>query len=322
MHLLHPAWLLLLVGVALLVGLYIWFQLRKPRHAVRFTNLDLLDQVAPDRPGKRRHVVAAVFAAGLVLLIVSLAQPVRTVEVPNEMATVVLAFDTSLSMMAEDVEPNRLEAAQAAAAGFVAEVPAELDLGLVTFDAAAVTEVEPTADHQQVVDEINDVELEGGTAIGDAVVTSVDAVEDAIADAEVDPDSDQPPGAVVLISDGAPDDDTVPIEDAIAAAQEAGIPVSTIAFGTDDATITNPLSGEEIEVDVDEETLQQIADETGGTAFDADSAQELDAVYADIGSTIGYEEEERDISRWFLGAGLITFLVCAGLSLAWSSRIL
>jgi len=115
---------------------------------------------------------------------------------------------------------------------------------------------------------------------------------------------------------------TVPIEDAVAAAQEAGIPVSTIAFGTDDATIEDPVTGEEIPVGVDEQALREIAEQTGGTAFDADSAEELDTVYTNIGSSIGYEEEDQDISRWFLGMGLITLLVCAGLSLAWSSRIL
>jgi Ca-activated chloride channel family protein len=339
MHFLSPGWLLLLFVVLLLAVAYVWVQLRKPRHAVRFTNLDLLDNVAPSRPGARRHLVAALLGVSLVLLVVAMAQPYRTVQIPNEMSTVVLAFDTSLSMEATDVDPSRLEAAQDSAIEFVAGVPEELELGLVTFDAGASTAVPPGEDHQAVVDELEDVRLGPGTAIGDAIVTSVEAIEDAIADAEAsqgdgsdqdtgddeasEEDGDQaPPGAIVLLSDGTPDGDTVPLEEAIETAQEAGIPVSTIAFGTEDGTITDPLTGDELEVAVDEETLQDIADQTGGTAFDADSAEELDAVYADIGATVDYEEEDRDISRWFLGAGLITLVVCAGLSLVWSSRIL
>ncbi|OWY59068.1 VWA domain-containing protein, partial [cyanobacterium TDX16] len=109
-------------------------------------------------------------------------------------------------------------------------------------------------------------------------------------------------------------------QDGIDLALEAGVPVSTIAYGTDDATIE--LDGIETPVGVDAQALADVAEQTGGATFDADSAEELDAVYADIGSTIGYEEEDRDVSRWFLGAGLITLLVCAGLSLVWSSRIL
>ena len=326
MHLQSPAWLLLLLGVLALAAVYVWFQLRRPSQAIRFSNLDLLASIAPNRPGWRKHVVAGVFGCALVLLIVALAQPVRTVQVPDDMASVVLAFDTSLSMQATDVEPSRLVAAQGAATEFVVDVPEQIDLGLVTFDGSARLAVEPGADHQAVADELAEVQLGPGTAIGDAIVESVDAIEQAIADTELDPeertDADGPPGAIVLISDGEPDGDTVPIEDAVAAAQEAGIPVSTIAFGTDDATIEDPVTGEEIPVGVDEQALREIAEQTGGTAFDADSAEELDTVYTNIGSSIGYEEEDQDISRWFLGMGLITLLVCAGLSLAWSSRIL
>jgi Ca-activated chloride channel family protein len=327
MRFLSPAWLLLLFGVAALVGAYVWFQLRKPRHAVRFTNLDLLDSVAPERPGKRRHVVAGLFGISLVLLVVALAQPVRAVEVPNEMATVVLTIDTSLSMEATDVEPSRIEAATVAAIEFLGTVPEELQVGLVSFNGATSVDVAPTTDHEAVVAAIEGLALGEGTAIGDAIATSVDVVQDAVADQDADADQtttedgapEQPPGAVILLSDGENQVGQA-TEDGIEQAQEAGVPISTIAYGTDDASIE--IDGIETPVGVDAQALADVAEQTGGAAFDADSAEELDAVYADIGSTIGYEEEDRDVSRWFLGAGLITLLVCAGLSLAWSSRIL
>ena len=317
MHLLSPAWLLLLLGVAALAGVYVWFQLRRPGQAIRFTNLDLLDSVAPDRPGWRKHVVAGVFGVALVLLVVALAQPARTVRLPIEEATVMLAIDLSFSMEADDVEPSRLEAAQVAAADFAASVPEELNLGLVTFSGTTTVEVPPTVDHDAVVEAIGELELGPGTAIGDGIVASVDAIGDVTAEAG----GEVPPGTVVLLSDGS-NQAGRPLFDAIPMAREAGVPVNTIAFGTADATITDALTGEQIPVPVDEASLQSVADETGGRAFDAESAEELDTVYANIGSQIGYEHEDRDISRWFLGAGLITLLVCAGLSLVWSSRIL
>lgn len=326
MRLLSPAWLVLLLGVAALVGAYVWLQLRKPRHAVRFTNLDLLDSVAPDRPGHRRHVVAGLFVGALVLLVIALAQPVWTTEVPLESATVVLAFDTSLSMEATDVEPSRIEAAKTAAVQFVTSVPDELHVGLVSFNGSTTVEVVPTRDREALVAAIDDLDLGEGTAIGDAVITSVDQVVDSLdgqgqdEGATID-DAGPTAGAVVLLSDG---ESTVgrPVEDGIERAQVAGVPVSTIAYGTEDGVIEDPVLGGPIRVPVDEQALRELADDTGGTAFDADTASELDAVYADIGSSIGYEEEDRDISRWFLGAGLITLSVCAGLSLVWSSRIL
>lgn len=317
MHFLSPAWLVLLLGVAALAAVYVWFQLRRPSQAVRFSNLDLLASVAPSGPRWRKHVVAGVFGAAMVLLVVALAQPAREVQVPVEEATIVLAIDVSLSMEADDVEPTRIEAARVAAAQFVETVPEQLNVGLVSFSGTTAIEVAPTTDREAVVDAILDLELDEGTAIGDGIAASVRA----IGDVATDEDGATPPGAVVLISDG---DNQLgrPLSAAISEAQEAGVPVSTIAYGTATATIEDPLTGGLIPVPVNEQALRTVADETGGTSFDAESAEELDAVYANIGSQIGYDTEDRDISRWFLGAGLITCLVCAGLSLAWSSRIL
>ena len=136
---------------------------------MRFSNLELLDKVAPKRPGWRRHLTAACFLLALTLLVVSFAQPVMTVKVPQERTTVMLAFDTSLSMAAEDVEPNRFEAAQAAAKEFVDELPERLNVGLVGFAGTAQLLVPPTQEHDDVKVAIDNLELDKATAIGDAV---------------------------------------------------------------------------------------------------------------------------------------------------------
>jgi Ca-activated chloride channel homolog len=316
MHLLSAAWLWLLLGLLVLGAVYAWAQIRRSRYVVRFTNLDLLASVAPARPGWRRHVVAGVFAVAAVLLVIALARPARTVEVPREEATVILAIDTSLSMEADDVEPNRIEAAQAAAVDFARELPPTLRLGLVSFSGISTVEVAPTTDRELVVDAIQDLDLDEGTAIGDGILASLDAIEDVPSASE---DGTPPPGAIVLLSDG---ETTLGTENDIAAdeAAEQGVPVTTIAFGTPEGTVE--IEGEIVSVAVDEDDLQEISVTTGGTAFDAESEAELASVYTDIGSQIGYEEEDREISRWFLGAGLIALMACAAFSLAWSSRVL
>jgi Ca-activated chloride channel homolog len=317
---LEPARLWLLAVVVALVGLYVAVQLTRPRYTVRFSNLELLDKVAPKRPGWRRHLTAGVFLLAATLLVVSFAQPVITVKVPQERTTVMLAFDTSLSMAAEDVAPNRFEAAQAAAKEFVDELPDRLNVGLVGFAGTAQLLVPPTQDHQDVQLAIDNLELDKATAIGDAVRLSLDVIEDQAQGVE----QGTPDAAIVLISDG---ETTVglPTEEAIPLAAEAGVAVSTIAYGTADGEIMVDEDGDGIGqltgVPVNVEELQALAEGTGGTAYTAESATDLQSVYDQLGSAIGFEEETRDVAYRFVGAGLLALLVAAGLSLRWFSRL-
>lgn len=316
----EPSRLWLLVVVAALVGLYVAMQFTKPRYTVRFSNLDLLDSVAPRRPGWRRHLSAACFVVALTLLVVSFAQPVMTVRVPQERTTVMLAFDTSLSMAAEDVEPNRFIAAQTAAKEFIDELPDRLNVGLVGFAGTAQLLVPPTQDHEDVIMAIDGLELDKATAIGDAVALSLDVIEDQAVGVE----EGRPDAAIVLISDG---ETTVglPTEEAIPLAQEAGVAVTTIAYGTADGQIMVDEDGDGVgqltPVPVNVEELRALAEGTGGQAFTAESASDLRTVYEQLGSTIGYEEEKKDVAYRFVGAGLAMMLIAAGFSLRWFSRL-
>ncbi|MEI2698063.1 MAG: VWA domain-containing protein [Microthrixaceae bacterium] len=316
----EPTRLWLLVVVAALIGLYIAMQFTKPRYTVRFSNLDLLDSVAPKRPGWRRHLSAACFVVALTLLVVSFAQPVMTVRVPQERTTVMLAFDTSLSMAAEDVEPNRFIAAQTAAKEFIDELPDRLNVGLVGFAGTAQLLVPPTQNHEDVIMAIDGLELDKATAIGDAVALSLDVIEDQAVGVE----EGQPDAAIVLISDG---ETTVglPTEEAIPLAQEAGVAVTTIAYGTSDGQIMVDEDGDGVgqltPVPVNVEELRALAEGTGGQAFTAESASDLRTVYEQLGSTIGYEEEKQDVAYRFVGAGLAMMLIAAGFSLRWFSRL-
>lgn len=314
-----PGWLLLLLAPVALLAVYVVLQQRRPEYAVRFTNLELLDKVAPKRPGWRRHVTAGVFLLALAALIVAVARPTRDVQVPVERATVVMAIDTSLSMEATDVAPSRLEAAQEAANRFVELLPPSINLGLVTFNGTAQVAVAPTTDRDAVRRAVDGLELGESTATGDAIFASLDAIE-----SMPDEGTDEPvPARIVLMSDGTR---TVGRSEgeASAAAIEADVPVSTIAFGTPNGTIeytdeTTPPTI--VPVPVDEVSLQNIADATGGSFFTAASEAELSQVFEDIGSSVGYETEQREITPWFVGIALLFFLAAASLSLAWFARL-
>jgi Ca-activated chloride channel homolog len=317
---LEPERLWLLLVVVGLAAVYVATQFTTPRYTVRFSNLELLDRVAPRRPGWRRHVVAGVFLLASSVLVAAFAQPMMTTQVPRERSTVILAIDVSLSMEATDVAPNRLEAAQATATEFVRELPDRLNLGLVTFAGSAQLAVPPTQDHEQVVAAIQGLQLDKSTAIGDAVRLSLDVIENQ----SLGTDGERPDAAIVLLSDG---ETTVglPTEDAIPLAQEAGVPVSTIAFGTAGGEIVVDIDGDGIgqrtPVPVNVAELRGLAEGTGGTPYTAESARDLREVYDRLGSTIGFDEERTDVTYRFVGFGLLGLLVAAGLSLRWFSRL-
>lgn len=317
------AWRLwFLLGVVALAAAYVLLQRRRRAYTLRFTSSELLDSVAPRRPGWRRHVPAVTFLVALVLLVAGFARPTRQVSVPRERATVVLAIDVSLSMMADDVDPNRLEAAQDAAKQFLDELPPTLNVGLVSFAASATVLVPPTQDRAVVERAIEGLQLAPATAIGEAIFTSLDVLRQVPAD-----DSGTiPPARIVLLSDG---ETTVgrPDQLAAAAAAEAGVPVTTIGFGTQRGFIVydDPATPEReqqvIPVPVGEENLQAIAEATDGSYFAAATQAELEEVYADIGSAIGTERIWREITDWFVGASLVVLLVASGLSLLWFQRL-
>jgi Ca-activated chloride channel family protein len=313
-----PLWLLGLLAVAALVGLYVLLQLRRRAYAARFTNVALLSSLVPRRPGWRRHLAFGLVALALGALIVSLAVPSTEVRVPRERATVVMALDVSLSMRANDIQPSRFEAMQTAAKQFVDVLPARINLGVVSFAGSATTLVPPTTDRRQARGAIDHLKLAESTAIGDAIFTSLTAIENFQSTVETG-GQELPPARIVLLSDGY---NTVGRSDtqAIDAAKAAGVPVSTIAFGTDYGTLN--LEGETVPVPVDRATLEKIADATGGSYSEAASAKELERVYADLGSQIGYTSEPKDISPWFVRAGVLVALLGAVLSLLWTNRLL
>jgi Ca-activated chloride channel family protein len=305
-------WLLLAV-LALLVG-YLLLQRRRPKYALRFSELDLLASLVPRSAAWRRHVPAALLLLALVAITTAFARPQADVQVPRERATVVIALDTSISMQAADVAPDRITAAKASAAAFVDGLPDQFNVGLVSFSGTAAVVVQPTQDHALVIDAVGSLTLGPSTAIGEAVFASIEAVRAVPGE----PGQDPPPARIVLLSDGT---NTVgrPVSSAVDGALAAGIPVSTIAYGTPEGVVE--VQGQLIPVPVDVPALERLAESTGGSSFRAESGEELSAVYDELGSQVGTSTERREVTAAVTGVALVLALGAAAASLAWGARL-
>ena len=311
---LAPGRLWLLLAVAALLVAYVLLQRRRPKYAVRFTELDLLASVVPRSARWTRHVPAGLLLLSLVALTTAFARPEADVEVPRERATIVVALDTSISMEATDVSPDRITAARRSAADFVEGLPDRFNVGLVSFSGSASVVVPPTQDHALVVSAVQALDLGPSTAIGEAVFASLDAIRSVPGSVDEEP----PPARIVLLSDGT---NTVGREVRLAAeaAIDAGVPVSTIAYGTPEGVVE--VQGELIPVPVDGPALARLAEATGGSSFSAESGEELGEVYEDIGSQVGTTTERREITAAVTGVGLALAVAAAAASLVWGARL-
>jgi Ca-activated chloride channel homolog len=324
-----PLALLALLAVPLTVGLYMMAQRRRRAYAVRFTNLELLGSVVTASPGWRRHLPPLLFLLALAALTVAIARPHVNVDVAKEEATVMLTTDSSGSMQATDVTPNRLDAARSAAKGFTNRLPEKFRLGLVTFSNVAQLLVPPTEDRQPVRDGLDSLQAEGGTAIGTALETSLSALQPVI-------EKNQrairrqglnrrraPPAVIVLLSDGYSTTGPEPLEVA-RRARELRVPINTVALGTSAATVT--LSDRlgttrNVRVPPDRRTLRRVAQVTGGQYFGAADQGKLNDVYQRLGSRIGFREEKREVTAAFAGGGLALMLAGGLLSMMWFGRL-
>jgi Ca-activated chloride channel family protein len=317
MHFASPLWLFLLVAVAFVALAYVLLQLRRRKFVARFSNTSLLASMVPRRPGWRRHLTFALLLIALLVLSLGVARPTATVRVPQEKATVMLAIDVSLSMEATDVLPTRIEAAKKAAQAFADLLPKRINLGLVKFGGQASVVVPPTLDRDAFKRAVGALQLEESTAIGEGVFACLDGLS-TFSQSTTAPQDKPAPARVVLLSDGY---NTVgrSVADAVAAAKKANTPISTIAFGTPGGTVT--VQGQTVPVQVDKQTLQGLAQATGGSFHTAASVEELQSVYKDIGSQIGYTTAQRDISWRFMLAGLLAAIAAGAVSLLWSGRL-
>jgi Ca-activated chloride channel homolog len=341
----RPLLLLTLLLLAALVALVWWLlRRRRMRYAVRFTNVDVLATVAGGRVW-RSIVPAVVFVAALAALGLASARPHVDRMVPKDRAMVILVLDTSRSMQAKDVKPTRLAAAQEALRHFLDRAPKKLRVGLVVFAGDAQVATPPTYDHElveQAVNEIGRFQTFGGTAIGDALAAAVQLIQETLAEGRqtialrtAPAEETKGLASVLFLSDGAQTRGILAPFEGADEAKEAGVPVYTVALGTPEGTVTGgfgfgqggpdpgaPSFGGErvIPVPPDPETLRGIAETTGGEFTEARTADALEKTYEKLGSSLGREPGESEITFIFLAVAGGLLLAAGVLSALWSPR--
>lgn len=309
-----PLALLCLLALPLALLAHVVAGRRRRRYAVRFPALATLAAVAGPDPFWRRQLPFALLALAIAALAVALARPQRTVQVPVERASVVLVTDVSRSMSATDVSPTRLQAARQAAERFLGSVPAELRVGLVAFSDAAQTLQTPTTEHALVRAALETLQPVAGTATGAGLATALDDLDVRGGAAA----GSKPPAALVLLSDGAARDGAA-ADQVAAEARRLRVPIFTVALGTPDGRIT--VQGRSLAVPPDPGALRRIASTSGGQAFTAEDSDQLDAVYERLGSQIGTEPEEQEITGLFAGLGLLALAGALTAALALGGRL-
>jgi Ca-activated chloride channel family protein len=328
-----PLALLFLLLVPATLAFYVLAQRQPSRYGLAYTNLDVLASVV-DRSGAwRRWVPPALFLLALAVLAVGLARPHVPVTSDREQATVVLAIDSSGSMVADDVSPTRLDAAKAAVHTFLDDLPPKFRVGMVTFAAEAEVVAPVTTDRELVRTSLDFLVPLRGTAIGDAVARAAEEARDAVGPERdrrlasvrtaAAPSGSAPPAAVLLLSDGFQTAGILDPLDGAARARELGIPVYTIALGTDEGIVEFGFGPERrvIPVPPDRESLRRIAETTNGRYFDAPTAEALQSAYAELGSLLAREPGETEATFAFLAVAAALGLLAAALSTAVFSRI-
>jgi Ca-activated chloride channel family protein len=310
-----PLWLL---GLLLLpLALWAWWARRRraPRYAIRFTALPALREAVGGggAPAWRPYVPVAFMLAALAALVFTLAKPQRTVAVPIERATIMLVTDHSRSMEADDVLPNRLSAAQAAARTFLKQLPKQVRVGVVAFSTAPDAVQTPTNDHAAVLRIIDAQFPDGATAIGDALIVALNAIDTGVKAGK------RPPAAIVLLSDGK----TTTGHDPVGVALDAGrrhVPIYTVSLGTNEGVVTAPGYGY-IPVPPDPETLGAIARESGGHAFSAQDESRLSSIYKNLGSKLGTKKNKREATAAFAVGALVLLLGAAATSVRFAPSL-
>jgi Ca-activated chloride channel homolog len=313
-----PLVLIALVALPVLILAYIGQQRARRRASAAFASPALQASVAPRRPGFRRHLPMLVFLLAIAALILAAAKPQRTVAVPIERASIMLANDVSGSMTATDVKPTRLAAAKNAAKSFAAKVPKRVNVGLIAFNDSARVLQSPTTDRGALGSAIDSMTVSGGTATGNAIATATSILSKAPGVKKK-----PPPAAIVLLSDGA----STRGQDPVAAAQAARklhIPIYTVVLGTPQGTITvKGRNGTTTQrVPPDPQSLQQIARASGGASFTAATTADLKQVYEKLGSQLGHKKQKRQVTTAVAGGGLALLLAGAAMSLAWFGRLI
>lgn len=348
MEYLWSSLLYLLFLIPILVLIYIWILRRRKPVAVRFSSLSLIKTALPKQSQWKRHVPFVLFLLAMSSLIMALARPTSTVTLPSSSATIILALDVSRSMCSTDIEPNRLEAAKAAAMQFILQQDDNTQIGIVAFAGFAVVAQPPTTDRDLLANAIRNLTTARRTAIGEGILMSLDTIagfDDSVvspySQLEVVPlpEGQYVPAIIVLLTDGVSTTGIDPIEAAVMAA-ERGVRVYTIGFGT--ANNESPMNcsfsspngfdqftdpqffggggggGGQFRREIDEETLKMVSGMTGGEYYLAESSAQLQEVFDNLPTQIFTVTETTEVSVFFVIFAAVFILLAIVLAMIWN----
>lgn len=330
MNLLWPGALLLLVLVPVLAAVYVWMLRRRRRYAVRYSSVSLIRAALPKQSRIRRHLPAAFFLLALASLVFALSRPVALTRVPTGRSTIVLALDVSASMRQNDVTPSRLAAAKKAALDFVEKQQANNQIGVVAFAGYAQLVQEPSTNINYLRDAIQSLTIGRGTAIGSGILESLDTIAEVNQNVIPSTGSSDPapaspraegsfvPDIIVLLTDGVT---TVGPDPVVAAKQaaERGVRVYTIGFGTKmeaDRGDSNFFGGR-FRRGIDEETLREVSDMTGGKYYSAETASQLQDVFASLPTNLMTRTITTEITVLFAALGALLAVIAVILAQIW-----
>ncbi len=336
MSFIWPTMLLLLLLIPLFGVLYIMFQQRRRRLAASYGGLGLLGGATGRGPGIRRHIPPALFLVGLTILTIALARPQTVISLPRVEGTVILVFDVSGSMAADDLKPTRMEAAKAAAQDFVERQPASVQIGVVAFSDGGLAVQAPTNDRDAVLASINRLEPQRGTSLGQGILAALNTIAadsrqapdlesnltpapTAVATPTPAPEGMNKSAIIVLLTDGENNESPDPLDVAQAAA-ERGVRIYTVGIGSAAGT-TLDVNGFTVHTQLNEDLLQRISQLTGGAYYSAESEEDLLTIYENIVPQLVIKPEKMEVTSILAGASILVLLMGGMFSLVWFSRL-
>lgn len=324
-----PWMLLWLVCVPTLVLMYGWALRQRGHRTARLASEGLVQTAGSDRVRWRRHIPFALFATALALVCLALARPTVSLALPERQGTVILAFDVSNSMRADDFEPTRLEAAKRAAAAFVERQPRTIRIGIVTFSDGAVMALRPSKEKADVLAAIKRLSVGGGTSLGQGLYTSLEAIAGKplkIDEAALERDDGAVDigffgsSAIVLLSDGENTSQLDPLRLA-EVASTAGVPIHAVGVGSEAGTVVE-IDGFSVATALDEGLLMEIAEVTDGTYEQAGDAAVLNRIYDSIDLELKRVDEPREMTALLAAASGLLLVLGSVLSIAWFGRVI
>jgi len=322
----------LLLVPPLFIALYLRMQRRRQKIVETVGSLGFVQNASGGQIGIRRHIPPLLFLVGLTILLVAMARPSAVVKLPSVESIVVLAFDVSGSMSAEDMQPTRMEAAKVAAREFVDRQPSNVKIGVVAFSDGGISVQPPTKDQEAILTAIDRLTPQRGTSVGSGILASLSAIATSRGESPEAANSLTPvptptpvpygtyiPAAVVLLTDGENTANPDPIQAALTAAQQ-GVRVYTIGVGSATGT-TLTVNDFTVFTQLNEPMLQQIAAVTDGAYFNAQSEDDLREIYENLDVQVVIRPEKTEITSIFTGLSLLFMLIGGAFSLVWFSRL-